>query len=55
MPRNTSRDGLKNRLESLLLTKFAPVWRLLQAIPFVRSALNRSLIRRAILKTMEAA
>ncbi len=51
MPRNTSRDGLKNRLESLLLTKFAPVWRLLQAIPFVRSALNRSLIRRAILKT----
>jgi prostaglandin-endoperoxide synthase 2 len=51
MSRNTDRDGFANKLETYVLTHFRLIWRLLQSIPFVRKFLNRTLIRRAILKT----
>ena len=49
--RDTSKDGFRNKLEFFLLTRFSLVWKLLQAIPFVRGWLNRFLINRAVNKT----
>ena len=49
--RDASRDGWLNRIESYLLTHFAPIWHLVQRPAWLRRRVNRSLINLAIRKT----
>jgi prostaglandin-endoperoxide synthase 2 len=51
MARSTERDGWRNQIETLVLTRFGGAWRLAQRVPLLRTLLNRVLIERAILKT----
>jgi len=48
--RDTSRDGLANKLEFALLTSAGPVWRIVQRIGFLERPLNRILINSGIKK-----
>lgn len=48
--RDTSRDGLANKIEFAVLTSAGPVWRLFQRIPFIERPLNRVLINSGIKK-----
>jgi len=48
--RDTANDGRANKLELLLTTRGAPVWNVIQALPPVRSAVNKVLTNLAILK-----
>ena len=50
MSRDTSRDGLKNRLEFYALSHFGPLWRMAQRIAPVERTVNRLLINRAVMK-----
>src|ERR1022692_1228512 len=50
MPRSTARDGVLNRLESFVMSRFGPLWRLAQAIPPLERCLNKMLINRAVAK-----
>lgn len=49
--RDTSRDGFGNRLEFFAMTHFKPLWKVVQAIPPLRTWANKFLINRAINKT----
>ena len=49
--RDTSRDGLRNKIETRVLTGGEPVWRAVQRVEPLRRQLNRLLINSAILKT----
>jgi prostaglandin-endoperoxide synthase 2 len=49
--RDTRKDGIRNKIESTVLTRGEPVWRAVQRVPPLRRKLNRLLINRAILKT----
>jgi prostaglandin-endoperoxide synthase 2 len=48
--RDTSRDGLRNQIETRILTSGEPIWRATQRLKPVRRWLNRFLINNAILK-----
>ncbi|MGI8330878.1 peroxidase family protein [Actinomadura scrupuli] len=48
--RDTSRDGLRNRLEAYALGHGEPIWRALQGHPSVRRAANRALINSGVRK-----
>jgi prostaglandin-endoperoxide synthase 2 len=48
--RNTTKDGLANKLEAFLTTHGEPIWKVIQAIPPVRRAVNAGLTNIAILK-----
>jgi prostaglandin-endoperoxide synthase 2 len=48
--RDTSRDGLKNKIETLLLTKFKPLWSLIQSNDSLKKKVNKTLINNAINK-----
>ena len=50
MTRDTSRDGLSNKLQTLLLTKFKPVWDFIQTKPALKYKVNQALINSAIYK-----
>lgn len=48
--RDDSNDGLGNKFQTFLLTKFRPLWRLAEKIPALRRTINKRLINSAILK-----
>ena len=48
--RDTSRDGLANKIEFAVLTSAGPVWRLVQRIPLLERPINRVLINSGIKK-----
>ena len=48
--RDTSKDGLRNKLENFVLTRFKPVWRLVQANQGLAKRVNKFLINNAIYK-----
>lgn len=48
--RDTSRDGLKNRIEAYILTHFALLWRVVMAIPPLQRFANKTIINRAVAK-----
>lgn len=48
--RRTTRDGLANRAEFLLTTRFGPLWSLVQANGVLRRTANRRLVNRAVEK-----
>ena len=48
MTRDTSRDGLKNKLRTFALTRFRWLWRLIQAIAPLAKFTNKTLINGAI-------
>lgn len=48
--RDTSRDGLRNKLETLALTGFKPIWNLIQSNEGLKKKVNKSLINNAIYK-----
>jgi prostaglandin-endoperoxide synthase 2 len=49
--RDTSRDGLGNKIEAYVLTHFEPLWRLLNQTTTVGNIVNAILINRAVKKT----
>ena len=49
--RDASRDGLRNRLETWLLTNLAPLWRVVNASPTLAAGVNKILINNAVNKT----
>lgn len=51
LPRDGSRDGLRNRLEGWLLTNLAPAWRVINASETLSKYANRILINNAVNKT----
>jgi len=48
--RSSAKDGLANQIEAFLTTHGTPVWKLIQAVPPVRSAVNAALTNLGILK-----
>ncbi len=48
--RDTSRDGLRNRLESFVLTGFRPFWSFVNGQPWLSRTVNRLLVDNAVLK-----
>lgn len=48
--RDTSRDGFQNKLETLLLTNFKPIWQFLQSNESLAKKVNKKLINSAIYK-----
>jgi len=48
--RDTSRDGQKNKIETLLLTNFKPLWSFIQSNEGLSKKVNKTLINNAILK-----
>jgi prostaglandin-endoperoxide synthase 2 len=48
--RDTSKDGLRNKVETLLLTKFKPMWAFIQSNDFLKRTVNKTLINNAINK-----
>jgi prostaglandin-endoperoxide synthase 2 len=48
--RSTARDGLGNRIEDYVTTHGEPLWRLIQSVAPVRSAVNAALTNYAILR-----
>lgn len=48
--RSTAKDGLGNQLEAFVTTHGTPIWKLIQAVPPVRRAVNAALTNSAILK-----
>jgi prostaglandin-endoperoxide synthase 2 len=48
--RSTAKDGLANQLEAFVTTHGEPIWKVIQAIPPVRRAVNAGLTNLAILK-----
>ena len=50
--RNTVNDGFRNRLESLALNNFAPLWQVVEHVPWLRHRVNSLLINTAIYKTV---
>ncbi len=48
--RDTSRDGLRNQVETLLLTKFKPMWAFIESNDFLKRTVNKTLINNAINK-----
>jgi prostaglandin-endoperoxide synthase 2 len=50
MGRSTAKDGRANEIEAFLTTHGTPIWKLIQAVPPVRSAVNAALTNLGILK-----
>jgi prostaglandin-endoperoxide synthase 2 len=48
--RDTSRDGLRNRIENYLLTNFRPIWRFINNRPTLARFFNRVIVNNAVLK-----
>jgi prostaglandin-endoperoxide synthase 2 len=50
MARDTSRDGFRNKLETLVLTNLKPIWELIQSNNALKKKVNKTLINNAIYK-----
>jgi len=50
MARDTSRDGFRNKLETLVLTNLKPIWKLIQSNNALKKKINKTLINNAIYK-----
>src|SRR5215204_4531535 len=50
LPRDTSRDGFRNKVESFLLTGFRPLWTLINYIPWLARFFNGLIVNNAVLK-----
>jgi prostaglandin-endoperoxide synthase 2 len=50
MARDTSRDGFRNKLETLVLTNLKPIWELIQSNNALKKKINKTLINNAIYK-----
>ena len=50
MARDTSRDGFRNKLETLVLTNLKPIWKLIQSNNALKKKVNKTLINNAIYK-----
>lgn len=48
--RDTSKDGLRNRLETYALTHFKPIWSLIQSNDALKKKVNKFLVNNAIYK-----
>lgn len=48
--RDTSKDGLRNKIETYLLTHFQPVWDFIQSNNTLKRIVNKTLINNAVLK-----
>jgi prostaglandin-endoperoxide synthase 2 len=48
--RDTSKDGLRNKLETFALTKFKPIWNFIQSNPGLAKIVNKTLINNAVYK-----
>lgn len=48
--RDTSRDGLRNRIEDALLTSGRPLWRLVNAAPWLARVVNKAIVDNAVAK-----
>jgi prostaglandin-endoperoxide synthase 2 len=48
--RDTSRDGLRNKLEEFVLTGFKPFWRFINGNPSLSRIVNRLIVNNAVLK-----
>ena len=48
--RDTSRDGFTNKVQTFLLTRFKPIWKLIQRIDFLNRRVNKFLVNSAIYK-----
>jgi len=48
--RDTSKDGSKNKIEFIVLTRFKPVWSLIQRSPWLKKKVNHKLINSLISK-----
>jgi prostaglandin-endoperoxide synthase 2 len=48
--RNTEKDGLPNQIETYATTHFGPLWSVIQAVPPVRSFVNKTLTNNGIMK-----
>jgi prostaglandin-endoperoxide synthase 2 len=49
--RNIAKDGLRNELESYLLTHYPGFWQFVQEVPLLKKSANRLLLNSAIYKT----
>lgn len=50
MARDTSKDGFKNKLETIVLTKFKPIWKIIQSNEKWKKKANKLLINSSIYK-----
>ncbi|MGD1923834.1 MAG: peroxidase family protein [Paracoccaceae bacterium] len=48
--RDTTADGLMNRIEAYALSNFRWLWQLIMAISFLRKLVNKSIINRAVMR-----
>jgi prostaglandin-endoperoxide synthase 2 len=48
--RDTSRDGLRNKIEDFLLTRGRPVWNVINRLPWINRLFNRLIINNAVRK-----
>ena len=48
--RNTSRDGLRNKVEAALLSGFQPFWAFVNKTPWLARIANRLIVNNAVLK-----
>jgi prostaglandin-endoperoxide synthase 2 len=48
--RDTSRDGLRNKIEDFLLTRGRPIWNVINRLPWINRLFNRLIINNAVRK-----
>lgn len=48
--RDTSRDGLRNKIEDFLLTRGRPIWKVINRLPWINRLFNRLIINNAVRK-----
>jgi prostaglandin-endoperoxide synthase 2 len=48
--RDTSRDGLRNKIEDFLLTRGRPLWKLVNGQPWISRVVNRVIVNNAVRK-----
>jgi prostaglandin-endoperoxide synthase 2 len=48
--RDTSRDGLRNKIEDFVLTRGRPIWNVVNRLPWINRLLNRLIINNAVRK-----
>jgi prostaglandin-endoperoxide synthase 2 len=48
--RDTSRDGLANKIEDFLLTRGRPIWNVINRLPWINRLFNRLIVNKAVRK-----
>jgi prostaglandin-endoperoxide synthase 2 len=49
-PRDTSKDGFENKLQTFVLTNFKPIWQFIQSNKSLKHKVNKTLINSLIYK-----